>query len=369
MLRFFQQSRPITAIYLSLNSLLVLQILPQLQSNPLIFLLTLSFALPFCGKLSQFLTQRRFQLFTLMLALITFTTQNTSAAPFLFGFTSAAAIYLSFASMQRFFPLSSARFWGEFYGLFFISSFIFTTLFSLLPSSHITALVILIAGIMAFPENEDFSLLRLPDPLTACKRNRFIKPCFFITLLTITICTEILLVGAASGSHAINLSLVPAPAPSHALAELLSALAALLLAFGALLTSHLISRRGVFSGCVLLLILCLLPLIFLCLPTAMPQQFFSIIGLPLLFLAAGGLPVTLSVLTYYLYGKTHFAQSLNRLTVCGVLGLFLTLPFSVSNSSLIAANKETSVFLFSLLLFSFFCIFSAWKQRFVVLKN
>lgn len=353
MLRFFQQSRPITAIYLSLNALFLLQTMPKIQSNPLIFLLTLSFALPFSGKLAQFLTQRRFQFFTIQLALITFTAQNTSAAPFLSGFTSASAIYISLASAQRFFPLNIASFWGKFCGLFFISSFIFTTLFSLLPASHFAALVMLIAGIITFPENEDFSSLRLPDPLTACKRDRFSKPCFFTMLLTVTICTGILLVSAASGSLASNLSFASTA----------------LLAFGALLTGRLISHKGVFSGCVLLLILCLLPLIFLCLPHAMPQQLFSIIGSLSYLLAAGGLPVTLSVLTYYLYGKTHFAQSLNRLTVCGVLGVFLTLPFSVSKGGLIAADKETAVFLFALLFFSFFCIFSAWKQRFVVLKN
>lgn len=364
MLRFFQQSRPITAIYLSLNALLLLQTMPKIQSNPLIFLLSLSFALPFSGKLSQFLTQHHFQFFALILALITFTAQNTSAAPYLFGFISASAIYLSLASAQRFFPLNSARFWGEFYGLFFISSFIFTTLISLLPAPNMAALVMLMAGIIAFPKNEDFSSLQLPDPLTACKRDRFCKPCFFTMLLTVTICTGILLVGAVSGIHASNLSFIPAAlsVPSYALA-------ATLLAFGALLTGRLISHKGVFSGCVLLLILCLLPLIFLCLPSAMPQQLFSVIGSLSFLLAAGVLPVTLSVLTYYLYGKTHFAQSLNRLTVCGVLGVFLTLPFSVSSEGMISANKETAVFLFSLLLFSFFCIFSAWKQRFVVLKN
>lgn len=362
MLRFFQQSKPITAIYLSLNALFLLQTMPKIQSNPLIFLLTLSFALPFCGKLSQFLTQSRFQLFTLLLALITFAALSTSAAPFLFAFTSAAAIYLSLASVQRFFPLSSARFWGKFYGVFFLSCLPFHTILSLLPASHFAALLLLIAGIITFPENEDFSSLKLPDPLTACKRDRFSKPCFFTILLTVTICTGILLISAASGSHAINLSFAPASAPSHALA-------ALLLAFGAVLTGRLISHKGVFSGCVLLLMLCQLPLIFLCLPTPLPKQVFTIIGSLSLYLAAGGLPVTLSLLTYYLYGKTHFAQSLNRLAVCVVLGVFLTLPFSVSKSGLIAADKETAVFLFFLLLFSFFCIFSAWKQRFVVLKN
>ena len=85
--------------------------------------------------------------------------------------------------------------------------------------------------------------------------------------------------------------------------------------------------------------------------------------------AAGCLPVVLPILNHYLYGSISFLESFGRLVFFLPAGLLASMPFCYLAAEGELLPEDPVIFLLFLLVLSFFCIFSAWKHRFIILKN
>ena len=140
----------------------------------------------------------------------------------------------------------------------------------------------------------------------------------------------------------------------------------LLLPAAPLAAGYLIDRKGIYSSCIFLMFL--REGAALCLGS-LDGCFFYMLGYGLLTAAAGSLPVLLPVLTFYLYGHLGFQESFSRLAVFIPAGLLAGLPFCSMAANRTITAEETVIFLLFLLVLSFFCIFFAWKKRFIILKN
>ena len=181
--------------------------------------------------------------------------------------------------------------------------------------------------------------------------------------------------------------------PSMLLSGLTAALPYLFLAAAPVLTALFMERKGVFSGCVLLIFLCESAV--LCLGSAgsaadglvgsaagimggvsggtaaadVGSRVLPLAGRCLLATAAGCLPVVLPILNHYLYGSISFLESFGRLVFFLPAGLLASMPFCYLASEGELLPEDPVIFLLFLLVMSFFCIFSAWKHRFIILKN
>ena len=111
-----------------------------------------------------------------------------------------------------------------------------------------------------------------------------------------------------------------------------------------------------FASALLCLVLCLHP-------------FFSAAGSGMAGLSAGGLLFLLPVLLSYLYGQTDYLESCSRILTCLPAGVFMVLPICRLQRQGQLSPAEPAVLLSCFLLLAFFCIFFAWKQRFLILKN
>ena len=98
-----------------------------------------------------------------------------------------------------------------------------------------------------------------------------------------------------------------------------------------------------------------------------PKAFLA--GRLLLALAAGTVTVILPLLAFYLYGHVNYLQHLSRLLFALPLGLFFSVPFLQMSQRGEMKPDEAAILLIFLLLMGAFCIFFAWKQRFIILKN
>ena len=181
--------------------------------------------------------------------------------------------------------------------------------------------------------------------------------------------------------------------PAMLLSGLTAALPYLFLAAAPVLTALFMERKGVFSGCVLLIFLCESAV--LCLGSAgsaaggfaesaawtvggvsggaaaaaVGSRVLPLAGRCLLATAAGCLPVVLPILNHYLYGSISFLESFGRLVFFLPAGLLASMPFCYLASEGELLPEDPVIFLLFLLVMSFFCIFSAWKHRFIILKN
>jgi hypothetical protein len=140
----------------------------------------------------------------------------------------------------------------------------------------------------------------------------------------------------------------------------------LCLAAAPILASAFAEKKGVFASCIFLIFLCEGTMFFLAFfnhPIA-----FAAGGLFLAF-AFGCLTVVVPLLAFYLYGHINYLQNLSRLLFMLPLGMLLALPFLALAEKGMLIPAEAAVVLLTLLIMSFFCIFFAWKQRFIILKN
>lgn len=135
---------------------------------------------------------------------------------------------------------------------------------------------------------------------------------------------------------------------------------------GPLLSGLFMNRKGVYSGCILLIFLTEVTIMcfgfenrtFLLLQTG----YFAVGA------ALGILPVLLPILTYYLYGPSEFSRRLAQVLPAVPAG-FVILPLltCLKLTDPLTLNYLIFAAMF-LLMISFFIIFSAWKHRFVLLK-
>ena len=135
---------------------------------------------------------------------------------------------------------------------------------------------------------------------------------------------------------------------------------------GPLCCAWFIERKGVYSGCVLLIFLTEITI--MCFGFETPSLWSFHLGCLALGAALTLLLILLPILVYYLYGPTEFCERLAQVSLAFPIGL-ATFPLLSKTQLLdpLTVNYLTFAAMF-LLMISFFIIFSAWKHRFILLK-
>lgn len=352
MLRFFLNFRIVSGMILTLSPFAG-QFFQDIPNSLLIYVCyALVPSIPFWGKLLQSVPITVFRLSASAAAVSAFFLPEGTLSAALAGFAYGSVIPLCIRSTEHLFHHQSSTSHGVLWGtvLFLSAAFFQRFLQQSVPGSLLIATAL---GIFLLPKPALSYKEYIPSPLTEPFRTRFRKPCFFTVTITSSLCLAFLMYD----SCAIRLiAFLPAS----------SLLFWTIPASGALLAGWFIERKGIFSSCVLLIFLCESPLLCLCFPGSRAALLF---GQVLLLAAAGGLPVILAVLTHYLHGPVRYTESFSRLVCCIPLGIILSLPLGLLAEKNDSSPEEPAICLFFLLVLSFFCIFFAWKQRFVILKN
>lgn len=139
----------------------------------------------------------------------------------------------------------------------------------------------------------------------------------------------------------------------------------LLAAFAPYIAGAFISKKGIFSQCILQIFLAETAV--MCFSSSGSLK-LHIAGLLVLILCFMMLFVTLPILIYYLYGPANYPRrscSVWRAVPTGFLASFLCTKSSVSGYYQVEALSLSAL---GLLVFSFFAIFSAWKHRLAVVS-
>ncbi len=351
---FFYKFRIIAAILLSSSVLFSQFLTSHTFEFYTYFFYTSAFAVPFSCWIMQKMNFRLLQSLTAASAASSFFAAADSWCAFLLGLSCGFILQFCVHGTNTLFPRQNA----SSQGILLACAFLFTGPFFLmlirqpaLQNSMLAAAVT--AGLFLFPAVPSPTSQTQPPLLPPVHFSRFRKPCFF----TFSIAASL---GIACTMY--QDSLLPSADFSPAISPVFWAS----LLAGPLFTGWFIERRGIFSGCILLLFLCESPLLCLCLPHSTAVL---LAGRVMLLIAAGGFPVILAVLTHYLYGPHHYERNLSTLVFCVPLGLMAALPFASFSGHREIPLEEPAVCLFFLLILGFFCIFFAWKQRFVILKN
>lgn len=134
-----------------------------------------------------------------------------------------------------------------------------------------------------------------------------------------------------------------------------------------LAASLLMEKKGAFSGCMLPIFLCEISVLFLSAFSFYPPLF--ILGKATSLAAASSLSVVLPILVYYLYGPANYLENYGRVIFFLPAGFIAVLPFQYLSRYETISQTQLAIPMLLLLLLGLFSIFSAWKHRFVILKN
>ncbi len=138
------------------------------------------------------------------------------------------------------------------------------------------------------------------------------------------------------------------------------------LACGPLLSSWFTEKKGIYSSCILTIFLTETALLL----TGFSESSASTAaGAAFLGLAAGSTVLIIPMLAFYLCGRTGYIRGLLPLLLCIPVSLLFSWPFRIMVSQGELVQQDAAAFLFFLLIMGFFCIFFAWKHRFIILKN
>ncbi len=222
---------------------------------------------------------------------------------------------------------------------------------------------LMLIGVLLFLERPPRFLMQnglQPSPASGqrlCRfRSRSARKVFFYTLI-ISFALGFGLFLAQDGAQTERLPAAPAMGSVFLSGGLL---------IGPLLSGLFINRKGVYSGCVLLIFLTEVTI--MCFGFENGAPLFLRIGYTAVGAALGMLPVLLPILTYYLYGPAEFSTRLAQVLPAVPAGLSaVPLLTVVPFLDPLTVNYLTFAAMF-LLMISFFIIFSAWKHRFVLLK-
>ena len=356
MLHFFQKTRNISGLTLLLSPLLCL----LLEDRPY------AFWLPFLGAamaalvllragLPHFRAKPLFALCTALAFASVTVFPNTDAEPILLGAGTAAPLLLL--------PPSASQQDSHFGMPIFLGLSWMCTFFSACVLYHLSAfddtpdyiaeIILAAAGLLT---------IRLPDERSHAAadiilipgRKQFLKPSFYAFCLGASIGTAVsLLCIASSDSNAAAFTL-----QDSAFWIMLSA--------APFLAALLLEKKGAFSGSLLVLFFLQAPML---LSVFFRDEDSSSAGALMLVLACGTLPVIFPVLIHYICGYTQYPVHLARTGLWLPAGLFFTHPLLQQAQTGTLEMMELAILLPFLQTMSFFCIFFAWKQRFVILKN
>lgn len=223
-------------------------------------------------------------------------------------------------------------------------------------------LLSLVIGIFFLQRPPLPSALTAVNPMTSGRQRAFLRPTVFISALSASLALS-LTFAFAHGQNGDD----PLSSLSAGIQTLWQAALLLLPATAPLLVSLLVEKKGVFSGCVLLIFLSESAMLFSGNYDVGSHFFF--LGRLTALCALTVMGVVLPVLTYYLYGPVGYTESLGRLTFFLPIGLLMSMPACWLARSGELPQEEAVILMLFLLVLSFFSIFSAWKHRFVLLKN
>ena len=220
--------------------------------------------------------------------------------------------------------------------------------------------LILISSVF-FLERPPVNYYQKENPITKGRESSFLKPAVFVASISAAIGLSISLsLLAAYQIQTYDESL------SNAL-QIQTPLAMLFLAISPILISLFIEKKGIFSSCILVIFLCETAVF--CLGAYADTPILLLWGRLITAAVIGALGVILPILTYYLYGPANYIESFGRIIFFLPIGLITTLPFQYLAHNKQLDQYEAVIILLILLVISFLCIFSAWKHRFVILKN
>lgn len=124
-------------------------------------------------------------------------------------------------------------------------------------------------------------------------------------------------------------------------------------------------KKGIYNASVLIVFLLQTALI--CTSLYTNSTIAQIIASLTLGMSITSSMVMCPIITYYLRGPINFLKILPACILCYFLGLVLFNPLSIISANTITSNSVT-LWTIVLLLCSFFTVFSAWRNRFVLLK-
>lgn len=132
-----------------------------------------------------------------------------------------------------------------------------------------------------------------------------------------------------------------------------------------IITSLFINRKGIYSGCILLIFLAEFSLTAAGLYLTSPL--ISQLGDLTFGLLLPALAITCPVLTFYMLGPAAFGTNISRVIVALPIGFSAVIPLYTIETRALLASPIIYLCLF-LLVCSFFTIFSAWSHRLILLK-
>lgn len=358
MVDFFSRTRNIAGLILTISPILAILV----QGHGLSFFAVLAAGTAACLlPLSAALRKIPFRLWTCSCGLSAlpfffFSPENPAAPLFLAAACGGILLILPPYVVSGWFPFTKSFTLALIWSASFLLLPLWQYVFSLAePAYMIPAAVLPAWGLLFLLQKPSSDPSTHVNPLIMGRSAVFLRPGFFTASI-----------GASLGLAASLLFLSLKGLEEGAPAVIFPAAAWLALAISPFLAAFITERKGVFSSCVLLIFLCEVSVISI---GILEGTAAACAGSISLMLASGSLPVILPVLAVYLYGQSGYMESCCRLLFFLPLGLLASLPYIHQAMSAQLSPAEPAVLLLILLAASFFCIFFAWKHRFVILKN
>ena len=134
---------------------------------------------------------------------------------------------------------------------------------------------------------------------------------------------------------------------------------------GPIITLLLVNKKGVYSGCILLIFLSEISL--MCTTLYSHMTYGPLIGIFSQGFLLTAILTLCPILTYYMLGPHNFFDNFAKVIKAVVIGFLPILPLSSAPLEVINSTEITLATIF-LLLCGFFTVFSAWSHRLVLLK-
>lgn len=351
MLRFFSETRTITGLFFLVCPMLSVLLTDRPVSFWVPFFCATALSLPILRIALQNLPLRFVLFLFTSVFLLGVSASQAAVSALLLGCSSTLLLLLPPAVMTGWHPRNWTGMLAAAWSAAILGAPLLQYVASLLPQLIWYIFLFCSAGSLICIRKPAESWKQTPPPLILERKKLYLRPAFFTA--------------AISCSLLISLSIIPSPNAAEP-PFTPNSLFWLSLACGPQLAARFAEKKGVFSSCILLIFLCEATMLFLGFFTGSQA---ALAGAVFLALSSGAMVITLPLLTFYLFGRNHYLKNLSRILFSVPLGLFFGVPCLQLAAEGQLPPDEAAIILLFLLVMGFFCIFFAWKQRFVVLKN
>ena len=247
----------------------------------------------------------------------------------------------------------------------FLLAFLWKSFFQLTPYLALSAAFLMILLAACFLHTPKFHQ-KAHNPLTQDREIAFFRPAAFLSAIAAALGLSVSLYQFSDQNTIIVGN--PVAGDGASLPQLVGTfLFHLLICMIPLGSALFIEKKGIFSICILLVFFCEASTFFFsAFPIFSP---FFLLGKCLCLAAIAAVPVVIPILVYYLYGPVNYYENYGRIIFFLPAGLVAVLPFQYLTAVGAISRSHLVVLLLLLLFLGFFSIFSAWKHRFVILKN